>query len=232
MEVNYSVDLLRRDEEDRAHITRELLLIKGEYQITNRRVGELGCGMGKNLQLFQPDNKVFGVEGLAPAVEQARSRGLDVRLADLQSPLDIESESADWLLCLDVLEHLVNPLDLLIEMQRILGNGGRAILNVPNHFNLSGRLKILLGSSLDVHRYFPTSHDWDNPHVRFFTHRGIRKMSESAGFKIIEDRSKHFCSLPKQAIFQKLGLGWAARRVAQQRPSAFAEGFFLIIQKC
>ena len=231
MEVNYSVDLLRRDEEDRSHITRELLLIKQEYGITNRTVGELGCGMGKNLQLFQPDNRVFGVEGLKPAVEQARSRGLDVRLADLQSPLDIQSESVDWLLCLDVLEHLVNPFDLMIEMRRILRAGGRAILNVPNHFNLSGRLKLLLGSSLDVHRYFPTSHDWDNPHLRFFTHTGIRQMGEKAGFKIVEDRSSHFCSLPKQAIFQRLKLDGAARGIAKHRPSVFAEGFFLILQK-
>jgi len=231
MGVNYSVELLRRDEEDRGHVTAELLRIKQEYRIVDCMVVELGCGLGKNLQLFQADNKILGVDGLAPAVREAQSRGLTVVLGDLESKLEMQSGTADWLLCLDVLEHLVNPLALLTEMRRIMRDGGKAILNVPNHFSLSGRLKLLFGSGLDVHKFFPASHDWDNPHLRFFTYRGIHQMVEAAGFKVLEDRSRNFCLFPKQDVFQRLGLGWAARRIAQRRPSAFAAGFFLIVQK-
>jgi SAM-dependent methyltransferase len=231
MDVNYSVELLRRDEEDRNHITRELLLIKKEYQITDCTVVEMGCGLGNNLQIFQADNTVLGVDGLAPAVGEAQSRGLSVVLANLECPLEMQSETADWMLCLDVLEHLVNSFGLLIEMRRILRDGGKAIINVPNHLSLSGRLRLLLGSGLDVHGFFPDSHDWDNPHLRFFTYRGIHQMVEAAGFKIVEDRSRHFCNFPKQDVFRRLGLGWFTRCIAQQSASAFAGGFFLIIQK-
>jgi len=144
-QVNYSVDLLRRDEQERSHITNELRLIKGEYGIKSCTVLEVGCGLGQNLEVFRSDNNVLGIEGLASAVGEACSRGLTVVQGDLESELDMRAETVDWLLCLDVLEHLERPLNLMLEMRKVLRIGGRAILNVPNHFDLSGRLKLLLG---------------------------------------------------------------------------------------
>ncbi len=225
MEINYSVDLLRRDENERSHIRKELVLIQAEYDIKNCKVLELGCGLGQNLSLFRHDNAVVGIEGLSSAVAQARSRGLTVFQGDLEGKLDLETGTADWVLCLDVLEHLSNPLGLLLEMRRILRNGGRAIVNVPNHFDLSGRVKILLGHDLDVHRFFPQNHEWDNPHLRFFTHRGIRQLTKAAGFEVIEDRSSRIW-LSMETSLRRL-----RRYLAQKSPAAFAPGFFLIIGK-
>src|SRR5712664_396978 len=190
--VNYSVDLLRRDEQERSHILRELLLVKKEYGIANSMVLELGCGLGQNLEVFRSANNVLGIEGLVSAVGDACSRGLTVVQGYLESQLDMRADTVDWVLCLDVLEHLERPLDLMLEMRKVLRIGGRAILNVPNHFDLSGRLKLLLGHNLDVHKFFPESHDWDNPHLRFFTHAGIIQMVEASGLQLVEDRSGHF----------------------------------------
>ncbi len=230
-QVNYSVDLLRRDEQERSHITNELTLIKREYGIKNCTVLEVGCGLGQNLEVFRSDNNVLGIEGLASAVGEACSRGLNVVQGDLESQLDMGTDSVDWLLCLDVLEHLERPLNLMLEVRRVLHTGGRAILNVPNHFDLSGRLKLLLGHNLDVHKFFPESHDWDNPHLRFFTHRGITQMVEASGLEVVEDRSGHFCAFPKRTILQAMGLGFALRYLARKEPSMFAAGFFLIVEK-
>jgi len=230
-QVNYSVDLLRRDEQERSHITNELRLIKGEYGIKSCTVLEVGCGLGQNLEVFRSDNNVLGIEGLASAVGEACSRGLTVVQGDLESELDMRAETVDWLLCLDVLEHLERPLNLMLEMRKVLRIGGRAILNVPNHFDLSGRLKLLLGHNLDVHKFFPESHDWDNPHLRFFTHAGILQMVEASGFRLVEDRSGHFCSFPKRDLLQPMGFGFALHYLARKKPSMFAGGFFLIVEK-
>jgi SAM-dependent methyltransferase len=231
MAINYSTELLYRDERDRGHILTELLQIKESYRIENCRVIELGCGLGQNMQLFQADNETHGVEGLTAAVLEARSRGLNVSQGNLELPLTVATDSANWVLCLDVLEHLVNSFGLLVEIRRILCSEGKAIINVPNHFTLGGRLKILLGHNLDVHGFFPSSNDWDNPHLRFFTHRGLLGMVEAAGLTIVEDRSKRFCSFPKQVMFNKLGMGNAVRHFARLSPGSFAAGFFLIVRK-
>jgi 2-polyprenyl-3-methyl-5-hydroxy-6-metoxy-1,4-benzoquinol methylase len=230
-QINYSVDLLRRDEAERRHITDELRLIREEYGINGCTLLEVGCGLGQNLEIFRTSNKVLGIEGLASAVSEACSRGLAVIKGDLQSPLDIVSGSIDWLLCLDVLEHLERPLSLMLEMRRVLRVRGRAILNVPNHFDLSGRLKLLMGHNLDVHKFFPESDDWDNPHLRFFSHAGIKRMVAASGFQLLHDRSGHFCSFPKRRLFEAAGLNPVLRYLAEKKPSLFAGGFFLIIEK-
>jgi SAM-dependent methyltransferase len=229
--INYSVALLKRDEQERNHILRQLAFIKDKYSIKKCVLLEVGCGLGHNLELFRNDNTVFGIDGLDSAVAEARGRGLAVSRGDLESRLDIDDQSVDWILCLDVLEHLARPLNLMREMRRVLADSGRAILNVPNHFDLSGRLKLLWGHGLDVHGFFPANNDWDNPHLRFFTHRGIRQLVEISGFDVLEDRSTETVAFPKRALMERAGLGLIIKRLARGYPSLFAAGFFLIIGK-
>jgi SAM-dependent methyltransferase len=228
--INYSVDLLSRDEQERGHIRRELSAIKQEYEISKCIVLELGCGMGANLDIFREDNEVRGIEGLPDAVAQAQLRGLSVTQGNLENSLNVVSHSADWILCLDVLEHLVNPLPLMLEIRRILRAGGRAVVNVPNHFNFIGRAKLLFGKSLDVHDFFPESHDWDNPHLRFFTYSGIIAMGCAAGLRVLEDRSCNLGGFPKQKALEKLGMKPLLSAIIRRRPSLFAAGFFLILE--
>jgi SAM-dependent methyltransferase len=230
-QVNYSLDLLLRDVQDRGHIRSQLALIKAEYAIRDCSVLELGCGLGANLELFKEDNTVCGIDGLASAVVEARSRSLPVVEGNLESKLDIESGAIDWVLCLDVLEHLERPFDLMVEIRRILRDNGRAILNVPNHFNATGRVKLLFGSGLDVHGFFPTTHEWDNPHLRFFTQKGIKQLVVSSGFELLDDRSNRFSAFPKHALFERAGLSFIPRFFTRANPRLFASGFFFIIQK-
>jgi methionine biosynthesis protein MetW len=230
-EINYSVERLQMDDAERAHIRRELSEIKKQYGITNCTVLEVGCGLGSNLEVFRPDNRVVGIEGLADAVAVARSRGLEAHQGDLESELCLNGDSVDWVLCLDVLEHLENPIKLMVDIHRVLRVGGRIIINVPNHFNLKGRIKLLFGHDLDVHNFFPESHEWDNPHLRFFTHGGISQLLRAAGFGIVEDRSAHFWSFPKGRFLERMGLRPVLRRLALLNPGLFAGGFLIIGKK-
>src|SRR5437588_8218345 len=136
-EINYSVERLRRDERERAHIRRELMFVKRKYAVNGCTVLEVGCGLGRNLEIFKDDNRVLGVEGLATAVAQGRMRGLDLRQGDLEVGISLGAGSVDWVLCLDVLEHLVNPANLMTEIRRILRDKGKVVINVPNHVDLS-----------------------------------------------------------------------------------------------
>jgi methionine biosynthesis protein MetW len=230
--INYTIELLERDKNDRTHIINELIFIKDKFHIQKCNILELGCGLGQNLSIFQEDNLVKGIEGLADVVSIANSLGLDVTQADLERPLiNIANASLDWVLCIDVLEHLVNPLNLMIEIYRILKQDGKAIINVPNHFTWRGRLKILMGSGLDVHNFFPDSDDWNNPHLRFFTFSGYRRLIDKSGFKIIDDRSSQFSTVPLSKYIRRLGLHQFINSLAKKQPSLFSGGFFVVIQK-
>jgi SAM-dependent methyltransferase len=230
-EINYSLALLDRDQHERTHIRHELARIKDTYGISNCTVLEAGCGLGHNLELFAPDNTLVGIDGLPEAVAQARMRGLDVREGNLEAELPLASDSIDWVLCLDVLEHLADPTRVLKEVHRILKVHGRVIINVPNHFDLTGRLKILAGHSLDVHGFFPDCREWNNPHLRFFTHRGIRQLMTESCLRIVDDRSGNFVAFPKRLILERMGLRPVLQRLARTWPALFAAGFFLIGEK-
>jgi 2-polyprenyl-3-methyl-5-hydroxy-6-metoxy-1,4-benzoquinol methylase len=233
MDINYNLELLQRDKLGRSHIINELLILKKKFYIHQCNILELGCGLGQNLSLFKEDNIVKGVEGLADAVNTARLLGLEIIQANLESPIiEIPDASQDWILCLDVLEHLVKPFNLLLEIKRILKDNGKAILNVPNHLELRGRLKILFGSGIDVHNFFPEYNEWDNPHLRFFTYSGYIKMIESTGFSLLDDRSYRFNSLPFSKYINKIGIiRLLIDSLAKQNPSLFCCGFFVVIEK-
>lgn len=231
MEINYSQELLRRDVEIRTHIIRELLAVKRQYCIEGMSVLELGCGLGQNLGVFRENNSVIGIEGLEDVVRVARLEGLDVNWGDLQREILLPSESVDWILCLDVLEHLSDPYFLMRETHRLLKKNGFVVLNVPNHLDWKGRIKILFGSGLDVHKFFPESNDWNNPHLRFFTHRGIIELVKMSGFNLVEDRTKNFGSGSLFSVLNWWGLGQLSKSIIKTWPALLGAGFFLVVSK-
>jgi len=225
--VNYSQKQIQRDEGGRGHIVEELMAIKNEYRIYGKKILELGCGGGANLLCFSNDNEVYGVDGLESAVAIAQSKGIQIIRANLDNDFDLTVKDCDWILLIDVLEHLMYPERLLRRVKDILSPNGYLIINVPNHFNLSGRLKILFGKDLDVGNFFPDYNEWENPHIRFFTYDGIKKLASISGFKVVDDRTSHFPAIP---LISKVLPKSVSSRVAATLPALFSSGYFLILK--
>jgi SAM-dependent methyltransferase len=232
-EINYTIELLRRDKNQRKNIISMLQNFKKNYNIAGCSILELGCGLAQNLEIFKQDNTVTGIEGLLDVVEEARSTGLNIIHQDLDlEPICMPNSSQDFILCLDVLEHLLNPLKLLIEIKRLLNNRGCAILNVPNHMVWKGRIKILFGSGLDVHNYFPDCDDWNNPHIRFFTYEGFLRMIEKAELEIVEDwSSKCNNAIPFAGKIKNKYILNSLNMLASSNPSLLTAAFTLIVRK-
>lgn len=229
--INYSKERLADELDERSAIRLLLSVIKSEHSINQRKVIELGSGLGFNLELFSRDNTVLGVEGLQSACEEAVQRGVPTIQGDLEGALPLPTGEADVILCLDVLEHLMQPKICLDEAYRLLRPEGLLIVNVPNHFTLTGRLRILLGSGIDSHRFFPDYQDWNYPHVRLFQHQTIRSLIELTGFKIIEDRSSFFPCIPGKWFARGAKMLSLDAALSRTKPDLFAGGFFLTARK-
>ena len=187
---------------------------------------------GARMKIFSVDNEVLGVEGLEDAVSLAVQQGMRVLQANLdEDSIPLENESSDVVLCMDILEHLNHPEFCIKDTWRILRENGFLIINVPNHFTFSGRLRILFGSGIDSQGYFPENDDWDNPHIRFFRHRSIKALVEKNGFQLVEDYSSHLPAIP--------GLNWLSMikktnipcYLVKRYPELFAAGFFFVAKK-
>lgn len=229
--INYRTEWLIAEAAGRRHVLSVLEQIRSSFGIEGRDVLELGCGIGTNLQVFAPTNRIRGVEGLESAAREAERRGIPTLRADLEQSLPLADASADWILCIDVLEHLANAHACLREAVRVLRPNGRIVINVPNHFDWRGRMRIARGSGIDSQRYFPDSPAYDYPHLRFFRHADARAMAESCGLAIERDYSPHFATVPKAAVLARLGLQGTLRGMARSHPDLLCGGFFFVLRR-
>lgn len=153
----------------------QMLPEKGE----GRYVLDVGCGPGYMSELLAARGySVIGIEH-SEAMPQAASANVKYLEADLDRGLPHLNHTFDFILCLDVLEHLREPVKLLREIARILSPEGRLVASLPNSGNVYFRLNVLFGR-------FP-AHDrglFDRTHLHFYTWAGWMELLASGGFRI------------------------------------------------
>jgi glycosyltransferase involved in cell wall biosynthesis len=83
------------------------------------------------------------------------------------------SEKFDVVICTEVIEHYVDPQELLTVLQGLLKPGGDLLLSTPKGAWLQGQQGVWLGGT-------SYSHAWDAPreHIRAFSPSGLRKTLE------------------------------------------------------
>ena len=99
------------------------------------QVIDVGCGDGYFLSLVPHQNKI-GLEYNPSAIAKARARGFDVRPANLTG---LPDGSADAITFFQVLEHVINPLEMLREAIRVLRIPGLLLIAVPNNDGFIGQ---------------------------------------------------------------------------------------------
>ncbi len=116
------------------------------------RVLEVGCGIGTYTARLRPLASSITAVDIDPAyVEAVRLRfaddpAVDVRLADIEQPLEIDPGSCDTIVCLNVLEHLVDPGSTVERMAALLRpGGGTLVVQVPAHRWLFGSMDEAVG---------------------------------------------------------------------------------------
>ena len=221
--INYSIDKLENEAASRQPILNILDTIS-KSEVVKKSVLEFGCGNGRNLEVFREDgHDVFGVDGLSDAVNACRKKGIDAHLINLDTEFSLNGKW-DLILILDVLEHLEDPLKLLQVSKKFLNEGGRIIINVPNHFTLQGRFRIMLGSGIDSEKFFPDSEVWNYPHLRFFNYESIVDMTKICGLQIHADHSSKLARRPKIKFIPIFMINWIWRKLPINLSSG---GFFL-----
>lgn len=133
------------------------LIAQAAAAFRHRTVVDLGAGDGGLLSLLGPALKSWGYD-LAPAnVEAARSRGVDVRLADV---LTDTIQWGDIAVATEMLEHLVDPHTFV---KTIFGNAEALVASSP------------WTETPDSHYEF---HTWCWDEV------GYRELMEQAGWRV------------------------------------------------
>jgi len=113
--------------------------------IHGQRVLDLGCGTGNYLSLFTKDS--VGVDVSLSNLEICVKRGLNVKQANLNAPLDFNNKEFEVVFCSHVLEHVEAPFRLLRECNRVLKETGYIIIGLPTEVGLPN---LILNSYWDL----------------------------------------------------------------------------------
>lgn len=105
--------------------------------------------------------------------------------ADLNQPLpDSIAATYDIVVAGDILEHVMEPQQLLDDLVSRLAPGGELLVSVPNFGHWYPRGRIAIGR-FDYDQRGPL----DRGHVRFFTRTTIERLLADAGLRILEHRT-------------------------------------------
>jgi 2-polyprenyl-3-methyl-5-hydroxy-6-metoxy-1,4-benzoquinol methylase len=152
---------------------RELALRELFYvsHVPHGRLLEVGCGNGRQLErLAHAGWKVEGLDFDERAAQTARRLGLEVKVGDLASARYPDA-SFDAVILSHVIEHVPDPVALLVECRRILRSGGQLVLATPNSDSWGHRRFGRAWLGLDPPR-----------HLLVFTPRALAEAAGRAGF--------------------------------------------------
>ncbi|MDA8391760.1 MAG: class I SAM-dependent methyltransferase [Actinomycetota bacterium] len=151
------------------------------------RVLDVGCASGYLMESLRRTKNCHcvGVERNPDAAGEASALGFDITVDSAMAALSAigREREFDHIVFGDVLEHMVEPLEVLERYRTLLAPNGTIIVSLPNIVSLVARLRITGG----IWRYQDFG-IFDRTHVRFFTIRTGRELLEQAGLAIIAQR--------------------------------------------
>lgn len=153
--------------------------------IESKKIIEIGCSSGalaREFKLISPSSDWVGIETDKSYLE------LSKRYCDKSLLLNIEQASENfwkefsdrdcWVFG-DVLEHLIDPWEILKKISRIIPQSGVVVACIPNmqHWSIIARLGV---GDLRYENFGLL----DKTHLRWFTRQTIIEMFDQSGFKI------------------------------------------------
>jgi len=146
------------------------------------RVLDIGCGPGDVATELKRKGCLVATVDRVPSAN--RDRDIPLCVQDLDQPPTFDVRDYDFLLMLDVIEHLKNPEQFLEQVRAGFNHESKTlILTTPNVAFIVQRLMLLFGQF-----NYGKAGILDRTHTRLFTFRTLRHLLRDAGFRIQEVR--------------------------------------------
>jgi len=198
--------------------------------VTRRYTGYMNK-VTTSLQTMGPRQRILDIPaGHGQFAEQLRRLGHEVVPADVHKnkpdyvcanmnfPLPFQTDEFDVVTCLEGIEHVFNPINLLAELIRVTRPTGRVYLSTPNIMNYYSRLQYLLTGTFfgfcPAELPDPDLQDLDGDlgHISPISYTQIRYFAKYFGadvHDILGDRYKRKILFPIYAALYLLGRPWS-----------------------
>jgi SAM-dependent methyltransferase len=149
------------------------------------RVLDYGCGLGHayQRQLAHAVESYVGADVGPIALADARGKGFEsLRIDPDKGNIDSADNAFDGAVCIEVFEHLFDPLQSARELHRVLKPGGVLVATVPNFGYHPWRLLALLRAQVPSEPEDPRKNRFRGVHIRFFSKLMYFRLLRDAGF--------------------------------------------------
>lgn len=154
-----------------------------------KRVLDVGCAsgaLGKEIKAKHPGTIVHGIERADAPLAAAQANLDRVFPADLEKGIPELDGPYDVIIFGDVLEHLVDPWNLLRALSAHLSPEGRVIASIPN----LRYYKVVRDLVLKGRFTYRESGILDSTHLRFFTRHEMEKLFARAGLDVVDCKAR------------------------------------------
>lgn len=177
---------------------------------------DIACGDGLMTEMFARHfNRVVGVDASGKHLAMARERVADAEFHEsLIEDLELE-EKFDSVFMLDLLEHVVDPIEVLQKAGGFLSDEGILIVHVPNALAINRRLAVLMGTLESCEELSPFDIQIAG-HRRSYAMETLKADIEKAGLQIVSIGGIFYKMLStpqmdwflKNGLWEEGGFGW------------------------
>lgn len=140
----------------------------------------------------------------------------DYVYADMNRRLPFDDGAFDAAVCLEGIEHLIDPVNLFSELIRVVRPGGTVVVSTPNVLNFYSRLQFLFTGTFyqfnpATLRDLPPDAKEDRFHISPMPYQRLRYLADFFGADVVDvrtDRYKKKWLMPVYAACHTIGWPW------------------------
>ncbi len=146
-------------------------------------IGSVGCGRANTESiLVNQGREVHGVDVSNEAISTAKTRLTSARVVSPEAHMPFTENSLDGLILADVIEHMPQAWERLLEFATMVKPGGWIVISVPNMRYLAVLWQLVVRGDW---REAPQG-IFDETHVQVMTHRRLRRWGDAAGLELVQ----------------------------------------------
>lgn len=174
--------------------------------INTKKVLDIGCGQGSFLQLVKERTgaETWGIEIITEVAELAKNVVDNILVGKIEDLINLIPQNYfDCITFNDVLEHLVEPEEILKLTKSKLSENGIVLASIPNVRFIKNLYELLIERDWE----YKESGILDSTHLRFFTQKSMCRLFKNAGYQVISIEGINGLNSMKFKIINLFSLG-------------------------
>jgi SAM-dependent methyltransferase len=152
-------------------------------RLAGKRILDIGAGGGNIGRIIRPEGPT---ELVAVEIDTRAHPLLERTYTEIHTSIEpLTGRQFDYVLLLDVLEHLADPFDFIQKLRPLLAPGARLVISVPNVAHWSVRVPLFFLGRFE----YRSRGILDATHLFFFTRKRLRELCESVPGATLENIS-------------------------------------------